>query len=246
MSAPSRHALACQNDPERWFDKHNRSYALEHCLACPRRSWCAGEALNGASYGMWAGIWIDGNLTEVSDYLRAIAHTPPDIAPPTDRPSPTPSHTPPATGTTPPPVATATPDPHPPRSSADENPTRSIMSVIIARSSGHCEVMTPVCRYTFDTLGSRIPSQSAREAQDASTAYAVCRPCQWALSIAEPQLIRRLGYIVDPPRNPAFAPVYWRQAHWVYLDGGATVLDVYGNPGITPQRGLWSDHGQAG
>jgi hypothetical protein len=69
---------------------------------------------------------------------------------------------------------------------------------------------------------------------------------QWALSITEPQLIRRLGYIVDPPRNPAFAPVYWRQAHWVYLDGGATVLDVYGKPGITPQRGLWNDHGQAG
>ena len=35
------------------------------------------------------------NLTEVSDYLRAIAHAPPDIAAPTDRPSPTPSHTPP-------------------------------------------------------------------------------------------------------------------------------------------------------
>ena len=77
---------------------------------------------------------------------------------PADRSAvPTPSHTPPATGTCSPPVATTTPDPHPPRSSADENPTRSIMSVIIARSSGHCEVMTPVCRCTFDTLGSRIP-----------------------------------------------------------------------------------------
>ncbi|MDT5047970.1 MAG: hypothetical protein QOG75_3858 [Mycobacterium sp.] len=218
VTSPAR--LACQDDPERWFDKHHRTYALARCIACPGRRWCAQQALDGASYGMWAGIWIDGNLTSVAHYLQAIAQGPPVTT--SSDPQPT-STTPASTAATPPPVA-ATPAETP--SPSPDTASRAIMAVIIARSSGHCEAMTPVCRYTLDTIASRIPGESGWDATDASRAYAVCRPCHWALSITEERLLRRLGYLVDPPCRPGFTPLYWRQSRWVYLDGGATIVDA--------------------
>jgi hypothetical protein len=78
----------------------------------------------------------------------------------------------------------------------------------------------------LDTIASRIPGESGWDATDASRAYAVCRPCQWALSITEERLLRRLGYLVDPPYRPTFVPLYWRQTRWVYLDGGPTIVDA--------------------
>ncbi|MDV3133277.1 WhiB family transcriptional regulator [Mycobacterium sp. 29Ha] len=211
--------LVCQADPERWFDRHNRTYALERCLACPGRSWCAEQALDGASYGMWAGIWIDNNLDAVSHYLRAIAQGPADSVS-GDR-DPASAAPPTSTPTSPPPVAETpaeTPAPH--------GVSRTVVAVILARSSGHCEAMTPVCRYTQDTIASRVPGHSGWHAEDASSAYGVCRPCQRALSSTEDRLLRRLGYIVDPPGNPTFTPLYWRQARWVYLDSGPTIVEV--------------------
>jgi hypothetical protein len=219
---PLNAAFACQKDPERWFDKHNRTYALERCLGCHHRSWCAQQALGGASYGMWAGIWIDDNLTELAPYLRAIADAPAGHAPNTPHQPSAATCFPTSDQATPPPVSAQTCAPIPKRDTA----LRAILTVISARSSGHCEVMTPVCRYTFDTLASRIPGRRGWDATEASSAYAVCRPCQWALSITEERLLRRLGYLVDPPRRPAFTPLYWRQARWVYLDGGSTIVDI--------------------
>jgi Transcription factor WhiB len=220
LSSPAR--LACQDDPERWFDKHHRTHALERCLSCPARRWCAQQALHGASYGMWAGIWIDGNLNGVAHYLRAIAQTPPVTAP--NRPHTT-STTPASTVATPPPAAATPAETSGPTPTCDTS-SRAIMAVIFARSSGHCEAMTPVCRYTLDTIASRVPGESGWDATDASRAYAVCRPCQWALSITEDRLLRRLGNVVDPPQKPSFTPVYWRQARWVYLDGGPNIVEA--------------------
>lgn len=215
--------LVCQTDPERWFDRHNRTYALERCLACPGRSWCAEQALDGASYGMWAGIWIDNNLDDVSHYLRAIAQAPAGSGSgDRDRAS---ADTPTSTPTAPPPVA-ATPAETPAPRPATDAVSRTVLAVILARSSGHCEAMTPVCRYTQDTIASRVPGHSGWHAEDATSAYGVCRPCQWALSITEGRLLRRLGYVVDPPRQPAFTPMYWRQARWVYLDGGPAIVEA--------------------
>jgi hypothetical protein len=212
----------CRNDPERWFDSHNRTYALERCLGCCHRSWCAQQALDGASYGMWAGIWIDDNLTELAPYLRAIADAPAGNAPNTPQQPSAATWSPTRSQATPPPVSAKTCAPIAKRDTA----LRAMLAVISARSSGHCEVMTPVCRYTFDTLASRIPGCPGWDATEASSAYAVCRPCQWALSITEERLLRRLGYLVDPPRRPAFTPLYWRQARWVYFDGGSTIVDI--------------------
>jgi hypothetical protein len=41
---PPSAALACQRDPERWFDRRHRRDALAGCLVCPVRRWCARQA----------------------------------------------------------------------------------------------------------------------------------------------------------------------------------------------------------
>ena len=66
----------CAAEPQLWFDK-SHTHALGKCLGCPMRRWCAGEAIRvKASFGMWAGVFIDDNLPQVVPLLRAIAHIP--------------------------------------------------------------------------------------------------------------------------------------------------------------------------
>jgi hypothetical protein len=190
--------LACRLEPDRWFDHADRTHALAACLACPARAWCAREALSAkASWGMWAGIWIDGNLADAAHYLRVIAE---------DRPSAT--APPPATvhRIEPPrqPVVIARPANH------------GVAAVITARSSGHCEILAPGCRLSLDTIACRLDSSD--EPADAAAGYAVCRNCRAAVTRMEPQLRRRLGYTVDSPAATATVPFYWRQSHWMRLD----------------------------
>jgi len=195
--------LACRLDPDRWFDRADRTHALAACLACPARSWCAREALSAkASWGMWAGIWIDGTLADAARYLRAIAE---------DGPS-----------ATPPPAATI----HridPPRQPVviPRPANHSVAAVITARSSGHCEILAAGCGLSLDTIASRLGSP--QQPADAAGGYAVCRNCRAAVTGMEPQLRRRLGYAVDSQGAAASVPFYWRQSHWMRLDpaGGA-------------------------
>ena len=84
----------CSTQPERWFHRAHRAHALVTCVQCPVRRWCAQEALlTKATWGLWAGIWIDGRLSEVAHYLDAIATDTPAI--PT-APATTPEASPPA------------------------------------------------------------------------------------------------------------------------------------------------------
>ena len=237
-----RRPLACQDEPDRWFNRSQRTEALTHCLQCPARRWCAQQALDHrASWGMWAGIWIDGRLDDVAHYLRAIAA---EASAPAD---PAPAHpdntapAPPARPNRPAALASYAATTRHTAAGTDESRRQAVMEVIMARSSGHCEVMTPQCRYTLDTLASRIPDRSGWDAADASAAYAVCRQCQQVLAATDARLARRLGFLVDPPRRPGFVPIYWRQARWVYLDDGPTILaadptDPICRPGRAPNR----------
>jgi Transcription factor WhiB len=200
--------LPCQRDPDRWFDRRNRTHALTGCLACPARSWCARQALSDhATAGMWAGIWIDGNLADVADYLQAIA----EAAPPSTPPPPTTIHR-----------------TEPPRSPHVIRPPakHTVAAVITARSSGHCEIMAADCLLTLDAIASRIRGRCGRELTDAAAGYAVCQSCQGAVAWMEPRLSQQLGYIVDNPANAATVPFYWRQSRWMRLDsaGGAAPL----------------------
>jgi hypothetical protein len=198
----------CRRDPDRWFDRTDRTHALAGCLACPVRSWCARQALREhASWGMWAGIWIDGNLADLAHQLQVIAENKPPTTPPLttnlkppnciDAPSPPPVIRPPAKHT--------------------------IAAVITARSSGHCEIMAPDCRLGLEAIASRIRGRCRHELRDAADGYAVCRTCQSAVTRMEARLSHQLGYIVDSAASAATIPFYWRQSRWMRLDsaGGA-------------------------
>jgi hypothetical protein len=153
---------------------------------------------------MWAGIWIDGNLAEIAHYLHAVAQAAPPRTPP------------PATNTHLVEAARRPPVIPPPTK-------HTVAAVITARSSGHCEIMTPECLLRLETIASRIRSRCWQELPDAAAGYAVCRPCQAAVARMEPQLSYQLGYLVEGPANAATVPFYWRQSRWMRLDsaGGA-------------------------
>ena len=219
-------ALPCQRDPERWFDRANRTDALANCLACPVRSWCAQSALaQEASWGMWAGIWIAGRLDDVAHYLRAIAATP-DARPHRTQPAA-------ATVPAPPPPQDATrrpiPGPTGPAPAAGPEPTAadrlSVRAALMTRSSGHCEIMAPGCRYTSDKIVSRVPGLAVGDADDASVVYVICNPCEATLSHLDRQIAHRLGYLVSQGRAAA-ARFYSRQWRWVQLEATGRLRDT--------------------
>ena len=224
-AAVHRATLPCERDPERWFDKNDRRHALNGCLSCPRRRSCAREALEcGATFGMWAGVWVEDNLAELAGVLAEVAAA-----------APPPGHSPPLPQAQPRTPITISVggrlsidhDAAAPPSVELDAVSRRVLAVIAARSSGHCEAMTSRCRYTFDTVGSRIDGRIAWDAASSSEAYAVCRPCKAAIESAEPVFVRRLGYLVDEADEPASTAFYWRQTRWVYLDdGGCRIRQV--------------------
>jgi Transcription factor WhiB len=198
-------SFACQRDPERWFDRRSRADTLAQCLQCAARPWCAQQALKcRASYGMWAGVWIDEERhNRAAPYLQAIAA---DDAAPLPRPAAVAitSHDPPA--------------PTPLRRPSAPIPSRSMSAAVLARSCGHCEVFTDSCRYTFDRLVSRCRSEPAIENRCPAQLFAACRACAEIVAGLEPELATRLGYLVEAGRDPASVPFHWRGSRWVLLD----------------------------
>ncbi|WP_158021549.1 WhiB family transcriptional regulator [Mycolicibacterium chubuense] len=80
--------LPCHLDPDQWFSLAHRTAALAACLACRLRRSCAQLAPDcRPSWGMWAGIWIDGRFAAAAPLLCAVAAAPP-AAPQHRRPSP--------------------------------------------------------------------------------------------------------------------------------------------------------------
>jgi hypothetical protein len=202
---PASKSLACQRDPQRWFDRGSRADTLAQCLQCAARPWCAQEALKcHASYGMWAGVWIDGRHNAALPYLHAIAA---DDSRPTDAPAAVtsiPSHVPPVLA--------------PLRRPPARTPARSAPAAVLARSSGHCEVFTESCRYTFDRLVSRCRSEPPVESGSPARLFAACMVCAEIVICLDPQLATRAGYVVDTGRDPASVPFHWRGSRWVLLD----------------------------
>ncbi|WP_431240923.1 WhiB family transcriptional regulator (plasmid) [Mycolicibacterium aichiense] len=200
---PAPQALPCRRDPDRWFDPCHRISALRGCLRCPARRWCAREALRtNASGGMWAGIWIDGEHTEATQLLRAVAENPPtpvELRQTSSKPnSPAPQCFSPA----------------------------SPAALIRARSSGHCEVMLDGCRYTGDTLLSRGTAQRDAHLPTAAHGFLTCEPCQVRLTEPGRIAVDELGYRVPSPTAAAATPFFWRQTRWTYLDPGGRLLDT--------------------
>jgi Transcription factor WhiB len=211
--AANAQPLACQRDPERWFDRTDRTRTLAGCLRCPARQWCAGEALVVRPvFGMWAGIWIDRNFADVAHYLHAIAETAPAATPPPQT----------ATVTAVPVCVPAAPQRRVAiRVSADRT---SVAALITARSSGHCEIMAPNCLLDSDGVCSRIRRRSPSELRDPTAGYVACRRCRSVVTNMHRQLAHRLGYLVDARRDPAGVPFYWRLSRWMMLDSGGSAV----------------------
>ncbi|MGY4646613.1 WhiB family transcriptional regulator [Mycobacterium sp. URHB0021] len=212
--AANAQPLACQQDPERWFDRTDRTRALAGCLQCPARPWCAGEALAVRPvFGMWAGIWIDRNFADAAHYLHAIVEISPSATPP-------------------PPAATVTAAPTGvPAAPVRRVSTRvsaaraSVAALITARSTGHCEILAPNCLLDSDGICTRIPGRLPSELCDTAAGYVACRRCRQVVTNMHQELAHRLGYLVEARGDPADTPFYWRQSRWMMLDsGGSAVL----------------------
>ena len=216
-TTPNAAPPPCSAEPERWFDRAHRAHALAACLQCPARRWCAREALLAeASWGMWAGIWIDGRLSQVAHYLDAIATDTPAIP------------TAPATTLQASPAAWTRAH-RPPFRTGPLRAGRhlSVRAAVLARSSGQCEVMAAQCRLAADIQASRIPGAVASDATSAAMVYATCTRCADALhATIDPTSARRLGYRVDSPAHAPNVPFYWRQCRWVLLGRAGELLDA--------------------
>jgi hypothetical protein len=212
-SPPPPTTLACQRDPEGWFDRRHRRDALAHCLVCPARRQCAREALTArATWGMWAGVWIDGHPHDAAPYLRAIAD---DDATPTRWRTPVvdaPDH-----------HSSAPAALHRPPSAAS---ARSASAALLARSCGHCEVLTQSCRYTFDRVVNRYPSATPAQNPCAAELFAACATCADIVAHLQPQQAIASGYLVRAGRDPASVPFLWRGSRWVLLEREGWLTEV--------------------
>lgn len=202
--------LACTVDPDRWFDRTHRTATLEGCLRCPARRGCAREALRAkATWGMWAGIWIDGRTEPAARYLHAIAADWPrrPRSPVPAMPStPIPRH----------------PAPLPHRRAVGGG---SAAAVVTARSAGHCEVMGQGCRLTADRQLSRMAGLDARPESTASELFCACGPCAHWVSAAT-ESARAKGYLVASPEAAWHTPFHWRAARWVLLGSRGELSEV--------------------
>lgn len=192
-----RPPLPCREDPERWFDPDQRVAALRGCLACPVRTWCARQAVKErASWGMWAGIWIDGIHQKVRPYLLSVATSPPLQA---------------TTGHTRPVVTSA-------GKACTRQPRLSARALVQARSSDHCEVMLDGCRYSGDRICSRFAQAPTSHPASAAELFVCCNSCGVRLDTPGRIAVVELGYRFGSSDDVAAAtPFFWRQSKWLLL-----------------------------
>jgi hypothetical protein len=214
-STPISEPVPCRVNPDQWFSRANQAAALAGCLACPYRRRCAQHALQSQpSWGMWAGIWINGRFAAAAAPLQAVAADYQSVA----QHQPEPPRLPPSRPRVSPAgvrCTTAWIDPR---------------TLVYARAEGFCEILAHGCRLTADAIVSRVPS---RDGGDASTLFSVCQECAITLECMDFQLVRRLGYRVVAAADAAATPFLWRQKHRLLLDGhgGLRRADASAAPG---------------
>jgi hypothetical protein len=201
--------------PERWLDRSDRTFALATCLQCPIRQWCAQEALRvRACWGMWAGIWIDGRLSPVAPHLRAIAAEPSNGRLAMIEPLP---------------IVEAA-DVRRPLPRRRRSPRfLSVRAAVLARCSGHCEILGDRCALSAEAHVSRVKGLPAERMSSATAVFAVCRACAVTLSNAvDPPQARRLGFEVDSVSQARGTPFFWRSCRWVWFGEMGQLEDVGG------------------
>ena len=160
----------CLQHPGDWFDPKRRTFTRQGCLNCPNLLQCSQSALRTQpSYGMWAGVWIDGDFPNKKHLLGAHARPAADAKTP-DRQPITPPDTPSGRHGRPGrrirvgKLLTTSPRP-------------AIAAQITARASGHCEIMAPACTYSQAAIFSRRRRANPRPLASPADAIAACHNC---------------------------------------------------------------------
>lgn len=225
-TATARRVAPCLQHPGDWFDPKLRTYTRQQCLNCPSLLPCSQSALQRQpSYGMWAGVWIDGDLP-TKKHLLGLAALPPADAKPVERDY-----------ITPPAAATDTRAARPGRRVRVRKllitaPTPAIAQQITARASGHCEIMAPACTYDQAAIFFRRRRAHPRPLGSPADAIAACRNCIDLIEHTDIPTALDLGYLVDPRSTTSTTPMLWRQHRWVFLDTHGRLHDT-NDPTVT-------------
>ncbi|MGV7724248.1 WhiB family transcriptional regulator [Mycobacterium kansasii] len=204
----------CLQRPGDWSSPQGRTLARHQCLNCPTLRSCAEAALrHRPSYGMWAGVWINGDFADKQRQLELTA----TAITPTKPPKPHPISTPPPPA--PPPHATQrAPRPGRVGKLCTTVPPAPVAALIAARASGHCEIMAPACTYQQSAIFSRRRGGARTTLTSPADAICACRNCIDLIEHTDTPTALDLGYIVDRRRRTSTTAMLWRQRHWVYLD----------------------------
>lgn len=215
----------CLQHPGDWFDPKRRAFTRQQCLKCPNLAQCSQSALRDRpSYGMWAGVWINGDFSSKERLLIG--------------------HTQPMPNTKPPDRQEITPPPTP--SSRHARPGRrirvgkllitsplpAIAAQITARASGHCEIMAPACTYHQAAIFSRRRGTTLRPLGSPADAIAACHNCIDLIEHTDLPTALDLGYIVDPRSTTSTTAMLWRQHRWVFLGTHGRIHDI-ADPSVT-------------
>lgn len=186
----------CSNHPDAWLDPTRQTLTRQHCRRCPNLVQCGQTALRQRpSYGMWAGIWIDGDFNGKKHLLGAVQ---PLTSPPTAMHPRTRRRR----------VGTLLIAP----------PPQPIAAPITARASGNCEIMAPACTYHQAVIFSRRRGATSKPLGSPADGIAACRNCLELIEHTDLPTALDLGYLVDPRQATSTAAMLWRQHRWVYLD----------------------------
>lgn len=200
----------CAENPELWQDRRRQTTAARKCLRCPVLEGCRTAALREEpTYGVWAGIWIDGDFTTKRHLFTAAATARPTSVNSSETVVVQHNLN----------VATLPTIRRPrrvgPLSCGALAPAAT--ELITARASGHCEIMAPACLYQQHAIYSRHGS-TPHPNQSPADGIAVCHNCLELIEATDRATARRLGYLATARLDPARIEVYWRQQHWVLLD----------------------------
>lgn len=205
----------CSEHPNDWVDPHQLTRTRRLCLRCPQLSDCAAAALlQRPNFGMWAGVWIDGDfegkhhllgrhIPAISSATTATHQDPPGQG----------GHSP---------TAPASARPRSRRQLVrrlhTQPPGMQIAALITARASGHCEIFATGCTYQQSAIFLRRRRSANTTLGSPADAIAACSNCIDTIEHTEISTALDLGYLVDPRSPASGAPVLWRQHQWVYLD----------------------------
>jgi hypothetical protein len=220
-----RDTTPCLQHPGDWSDPKRRTFTRQQCLQCPIRSHCGQSALrHRPSYGMWAGVWINGDFDRKKNLF--LAHTPSaQSAKPAEH-----------QGITQAAVTIGAERRCGRRIRVGKllitSPLPAIAAEITARASGHCEIMAPACTYQQSAIFSRRRRATGHPLATPADAIAACRNCIDLIEHTDLPTALDLGYIVDPRSTTSTTAMLWRQHRWVFLDARGRVRDT-ADPSMT-------------